>query len=83
MFGVANRGRLNSVPLAAGSTANVRFVRFTMLNPQVPRANGTLPPFGQDALAERCGPAPPSPANFSGCVFMDMSEIEVYGLQSS
>jgi hypothetical protein len=82
MFGVANRGRLNPVPLAAGSTANVRYVRFTMLNPQVPLPNGQLPPFGDDALDQRCGPGAPFPGNFSGCVFMDMSEIEVYGLEA-
>ncbi|HEX6682285.1 MAG TPA: M36 family metallopeptidase [Candidatus Limnocylindrales bacterium] len=60
-FGVADRHRLNSVPLAAGSTANVRFVRFTMRGTQVPGGLGSCP------------------GNFSGCVFMDMSELAVYG----
>lgn len=60
-FGVADRHRLNTVPLAAGSTANVQFVRFTMRGVQVPGGLGSCP-----------GP-------FSGCDFMDMSELAVYG----
>jgi hypothetical protein len=46
-FGVANRARMNSVPLAAGSTANVKFVRYTMISTQVADLGGTCPgPFG-------------------------------------
>jgi extracellular elastinolytic metalloproteinase len=60
-FGVANRHVLNNITLAGGSTANVRYVRFTMRNPQVPGGLGNCP------------------GNFSGCVFMDMSELAVYG----
>jgi hypothetical protein len=60
-FGVADRHRLNSVPLAGGSTANVLYVRFTMRGTQVPGGLGSCP------------------GNFSGCVFMDMSELAVYG----
>jgi extracellular elastinolytic metalloproteinase len=82
MFQRADRGRLNSVPLAANSKADVRYVRFTMINPMVPNPDNSLPPFGQDAMALRCGPDPPFSGNFSGCRFMDMSEIEVYGLQN-
>ena len=79
-FGVANRGRLNTLSgLDASGLGNVRYVRFTMLNPQVPNPDGTLPPFGQEAVHLRCGPGAPNPGNFSGCTFMDMSEIEVYG----
>jgi hypothetical protein len=54
-----------------------------MINAQVPLPIRQLPPFGDDALDLRCGPGAPFPGNFSGCTFMDMSEIEVYGLQSS
>ena len=58
-FGDADRHRFNSVPLTAGGS-NVRFIRFTMVAPQVD--------FSQcDALPT------------SGCFFMDMTEIEVYG----
>jgi hypothetical protein len=64
-FGVADRHRLNSVPLNAGTTANVKFVRFWMRGVQIPG-----------------GPAA-CPGNFSGCDFMDMSEIEVYGAPAS
>jgi hypothetical protein len=59
-FGIADRGRLNAVPLAAAAGEGVTHVRFTMLSPQ-------LPP---DAVC---------PGPFSGCTFMDMSELAVYG----
>ncbi|HZM83493.1 MAG TPA: M36 family metallopeptidase [Candidatus Limnocylindrales bacterium] len=64
-FVVADRHRLNTVPLAPGSTANVQFVRFTMRGVQVPGGLGSCP-----------GP-------FSGCSFMDMSEMAVYGAPAS
>ena len=35
-FGADDRHRLNSVPLAAGSTAGINYVRFTMLSTQLP-----------------------------------------------
>ena len=81
-FYAANRGHLNTVPLAAGSTAGVRWVRFTMLNPMVPETGTSCDNAancGDTGVATRCGPNAPSPGNFSGCTFMDMSEIEVYG----
>jgi hypothetical protein len=53
--------RMNSVPLAAGSADDVRFVRYTMLSTQVADLGGTCP-----------GP-------FSGCEFMDSTELAVYG----
>jgi hypothetical protein len=64
-FGVADRHRLNSVPLNAGSTGNVKFVKFWMRGVQIPGGPGVCP-----------GP-------FSGCDFMDMSEIAVYGAPAS
>jgi extracellular elastinolytic metalloproteinase len=42
-FGIANRNKMNSVPLAAGSTGAVRFVRYTMLSTQVAEAGGVCP----------------------------------------
>jgi extracellular elastinolytic metalloproteinase len=65
-FVAADRHRLNSVPLNAGSTAGVQYLRFTMLGTQIPGDPATLCP----------GP-------FSACEFMDMSELEVYGLPAS
>jgi hypothetical protein len=59
-FTPADRGRLNPLTPAAGTGAAVRFVRFTMVTPQVFQV-GTCP------------------GAFSGCDFMDMTEIEVYG----
>ena len=50
-----------SVPLAAGSTAGVQFVRYTMIGTQVGDLGGTCP------------------GNFSGCDFMDSTELAVYG----
>ncbi len=42
-FGPADRNRMNSVPLAAGSTANVQYVRYTMLSNQLADVGGTCP----------------------------------------
>ncbi len=64
-FTPADLGKVNTVTPAAGTTAGVKFVRFTMINPQVFQIPGASCP----------GP-------FSGCDFMDMSELEVYGSPS-
>ena len=61
-FGVADR-QPTSIPLAAGSTAGVKFVRYTMISTQVADLGGSCP-----------GP-------FSGCDFMDSTELAVYGTQ--
>jgi extracellular elastinolytic metalloproteinase len=42
-FGIANRNQMNPVPLAAGSTAGVRYVRYTMRGTQLAEAGGTCP----------------------------------------
>jgi extracellular elastinolytic metalloproteinase len=42
-FGVADRNRMNAVPLAAGATSGVRFIRYTMLGTQVADEGGTCP----------------------------------------
>jgi len=67
-FVLADRHRLNPLSPATGTAAGVTFVRFTMVNPQVP-----------DDFATSCGNPKLS---FSGCQFMDMSELEVYGAPS-
>ncbi|GAA5024477.1 M36 family metallopeptidase [Actinopolymorpha pittospori] len=41
-FGLAHRNRMNVVPLSAG-TADVRFVRYTMLGTQLAESGGTCP----------------------------------------
>ncbi len=83
VFYAANRAHLNSVtPLAPDAVSNVRYVRFTMVNPQVPEIGNACTDAsncGDNGVPTRCGPSAPSPGNFSGCTFMDMSEIEVYG----
>jgi len=60
-FGVDDRGRLNAVAPAGGTGDGVRFVRFTMITPQVFDIGGSCP------------------GAFSGCDFMDLSELAVYG----
>ena len=62
-FTAADRHRLNLITPAAGSAAGVQYVRFTMINPQVP-----------GDFATTC-----AGGGYSGCDFMDMSELEVYG----
>jgi hypothetical protein len=83
VFYAANRGHLNTVtPLAADAVSAVRFVRFTMVNPMVPETGNSCDNAqncGDDGVPTRCGPNAPSPGNFGGCTFMDMSEIEIYG----
>jgi extracellular elastinolytic metalloproteinase len=86
VFYAANRGHLNTVsPLAAGATSGIRYVRFTMVNPMVPETGTSCDGpqnCGDAGVATRCGPNAPDPGNFSGCTFMDMSEIKVYGRAS-
>ena len=42
-FGGANRNRMNSIPLAPGSTAGVLFLRYTMLGTQLHVSGGACP----------------------------------------
>jgi extracellular elastinolytic metalloproteinase len=42
-FSVPDRGRMNTVPMAAGSTAGVQFVRYFMISTQVADVGGTCP----------------------------------------
>ncbi|GIM93612.1 M36 family metallopeptidase [Paractinoplanes toevensis] len=44
-FGAGNRGRMNEVPLAAGSTSAVRYLRYTMLGTQIAEEGITCPDF--------------------------------------
>jgi extracellular elastinolytic metalloproteinase len=90
VFYAGNRGRENTVALS-GPLTGIRFVKFWMLNPQVPTAptvNGVLPactgpadcgtdPNSNPGVALHC--TPPNAEAFSGCQFMDMVELKVYG----
>jgi hypothetical protein len=89
VFYLGNRGHENTV--FTGTSANVRFVKFWMLNPQVPTAptvGGVLPtctgpadcgtdPDNNPGVALHC--TPPNVDAFGGCSFMDMDEIKVFG----
>ena len=85
VFYAANRGHLNAVAIS-GPLTNINYIRFTMLNPQVPNAASgacTGPatcgadPNDNTNVAAHCGPGRDNA--FGGCTFMDMSEIEVFG----
>jgi extracellular elastinolytic metalloproteinase len=89
VFYASNRAKLNSVS-PSGSLSGIRYIRFTMLNPQVPLGgfgactNATscgADPNDSSGVAAHCGPGKDN--GFGGCTFMDMSEIEVLGLPSS
>jgi hypothetical protein len=67
-FVTADRGRLNSVPLTAGTGAGVRWVMFTIKGNQVPD-------FTNACLA--------TPDAFGGCTFTDLSEFAVFGSPTS
>jgi len=92
VFYLGNRAKENTV--FTGTSANVKFVRFWMLNPQVPTAptvGGVLPtctgpadcgtdPDNNPGVALHC--TPPNVDAFGGCQFMDMDEIKVFGTAS-
>jgi hypothetical protein len=62
-FGITDR-RMHSIPINQAATADVKFLRYTMLSSQVGLLGGTCnPPNG----------------NFSGCQFVDSVEFAVYG----
>ena len=44
-FGVANRDKMNAVPLASGSTSEVRYLRYSMLGTQIAEEGVTCPGF--------------------------------------
>ena len=86
VFYRANRGVMNSVFL--GSLPGVQFVRFWMLNPQVPSdpnpnaactgpADCGTAPDDDTGVAVHCGAGKDN--GFGGCTFMDMVELAVYG----
>jgi hypothetical protein len=85
VFYLANRGRMNTV--FTGSLTGIQYVRFWILNPQVPSAPGATSctgastcgtdPDDDSGVALHCGTGKDNA--FGGCVFMDMVELAVYG----
>lgn len=91
VFYRGNRAKLNSVTLS-GPLTGIQYIRFTMLNPQVPTdpnpnaactgaSDCGTDPNDSSGVATHCGPGKDN--GFGGCTFMDMSEIEVLGHPSS
>jgi hypothetical protein len=87
VFYSGNRNRLNDVGTLSGGPVNgVRYIKFWMLNPQVPNAaSGSCDnaatcgadPDDNTNVAAHCGPGKDN--GFGGCTFMDMVELKVYG----
>jgi len=89
VFYLGNRAKENTV--FTGTANNVQYVKFWMLNPQVPTAptvGGVLPtctgpadcgtdPDSNPGVALHC--TPPNVDAFGGCQFMDMVELKVFG----
>jgi hypothetical protein len=88
VFYAANRGRMNTV--FTGAVAGVQYIRFWILNPQVPNnpASGSCAgpascgtdPDDDSGVALHCGTGKDN--GFGGCTFMDMVELGVYGQPS-
>jgi extracellular elastinolytic metalloproteinase len=84
VFYRANRAKMNTV--FAGSLPGIQYVRFWILNPQVPAAGATActgaadcgtAPEDDSGVAAHCGVGKDNA--FGGCTFMDMVELAVYG----
>ena len=83
VFYRGNRGQENTV--YSGTSPNIRFVRFWMLNPQVPiggdctgPADCGADPDSNPGVSLRCTPPHVDPT-LSGCPFMDLSELKIFG----
>src|SRR5262245_24624716 len=90
VFYLVNRGHLNSV--FSGNLTGVQYVRFWMLNPQVPQdpdpnaactgpADCGTDPNDASGVTTHCTPG--ADQGFGGCQFMDSTEIAIYGRPSS
>ncbi len=87
VFYAGNRNKLNDVGALSGGPVNaVRYIKFWILNPQVPNAaSGSCndaatcgaDPDDNSNVAAHCGPGKDN--GFGGCTFMDMVELKVYG----
>ena len=90
VFYAGNRDKLNPLTIS-GNLTGIKFIRLTMLNPQVPTdpnpasactgpSDCGTDPNDNSGVAAHCGPGKDN--GFGGCQFMDMTEIEVYGRPS-
>jgi len=94
VFYLANRNTMNTVPLS-GSLTGVQYVRFNILNPQVPTdpsfdpnnppactgpADCGTDPDDDSGVAAHCGAGKDN--GYGGCQFVDMTELVVYGTKT-
>jgi extracellular elastinolytic metalloproteinase len=96
VFYRANRNTMNTVTLGGpGTLDGVQFVRFNILNPQVPTdpsfdpnnppactgpADCGTDPDDDSGVAAHCGTGKDN--GYGGCQFVDMTELVVYGTRS-
>jgi hypothetical protein len=92
VFYLANRNKANVVALGGpGLLTGVRYVRFNILNPQVPTnpapgsactgpADCGTSPDDDSGVAAHCGTGKDN--GYGGCQFVDMTELVVYGTES-
>jgi hypothetical protein len=92
VFYLANRNKANVVALGGpGPLTGVRYVRFNILNPQVPTnpapgaactgpADCGTTPDDDSGVAAHCGTGKDN--GYGGCQFVDMTELVVYGTES-
>jgi hypothetical protein len=89
VFYAGNRGQMNTV--FSGLRTGVQYVRFWILNPQVPTdptpgaactsaANCGILPDDDSGVAAHCGTGKDN--GYGGCTFVDMVELAVYGQPS-
>jgi hypothetical protein len=88
VFYAANRAQMNTISLS-GNLSGIKYLKFWMLNPQVPNAASTSctnattcgsDPNDVSGVAAHCGPGKDN--GFGGCQFTDMTELAVYGRPS-
>ena len=96
VFYLANRNKMNTVTLGGpGSLTGIQYIRFNILNPQVPTdpsfdpnnppactgpADCGTDPDDDSGVAAHCGPGKDN--GYGGCQFVDMTELVVYGTKT-
>jgi extracellular elastinolytic metalloproteinase len=90
VFYAGNRNKMNTVP-TAGALSGVQYVKFEVLNPQVPTdptpgaactnaTNCGTNPDDDSGVAAHCGTGKDN--GYGGCQFVDATEVAVYGTKT-